>query len=333
LLALSLSVWAPARGQQITVEPDGSVDVSDPYPRITALENAILGQSFLGEDLSERLARMERKAFGSPADQAALGDRTDKLEDYVEQTLHKPLFKPDPGTESAAEDDDQAQADQSDYPRITALESAILGQTFPDQPLADRLSRMEGKAFGGPSSNPDLSERTDALEKYARKKLHKDVSVRPSGDRQGGGGTGMGSPLPRQLLSMVGSSLLGIPGLGMIGMSPPGSPGRQPNMQGSPQAAEPNQLRPEDPLVHAPNPPPTTARLLTKVGWCEVQVFGRTFPEMHLPARLGQLNRELNFSPGKPDIQLMDDIAALIKAVQEQRPARESIGAAEQQIQ
>ncbi|HEY9869823.1 MAG TPA: hypothetical protein V6D08_11705, partial [Candidatus Obscuribacterales bacterium] len=59
LLAFCLIVWGPARAQEADVTPDegSAVDLSDPYPRITALENAILGQSFLGEDLSQRLAR------------------------------------------------------------------------------------------------------------------------------------------------------------------------------------------------------------------------------------------------------------------------------------
>ncbi|HEY9868344.1 MAG TPA: hypothetical protein V6D08_04205, partial [Candidatus Obscuribacterales bacterium] len=280
-----------------------------------------------------RLARMERKVFGTSSDQAALGDRTDKLEDYIEQTTHKPLFKPDPGTESAADDDDQAQADQSDYPRITALENAILGQTFPDEPPADRLSRMEAKAFGAPSSNPDLSERTDALEKYARKKLRKDVSLKGNSDGQAATDQRPGSQLPRQLLNIVGSSLLGIRGLGNIGMAAPGGQGQQAAMQESQEAGQSLKARQEDPLVRSPDPPPPGARLLTHVGWCEVRVFGRTFPEMHLPARLDQLNRELDFSPGKSGIQLMDDVATLIKVAQGRKPAAGSLGAVQQPLQ
>lgn len=334
LLAFCLSVWCPARAKQADCPPDEgpAVDRSDPYPRITALENAIFGKSFLGQDLSQRLARMERKVFGTSSDQAALSDRTDKLEDYVEQTTHQPLFKPDPGTQCAADDDDQAQADQFDYPRVTALENAILGQTFPSEPPADRLSRMEAKAFGVPSSNPDLSERTEVLEQYARKKLHKDVSLKGNSDGRAAAGQRPGSQLPRQLLNIVGSSLLGIRGLGNVGMAAPGGQGQRVARQEPQEPAQALRASQDDPLVRSPDPPPPGARLLTQVGWCEVRVFGRTFPEMHLPARLGQLNSELNFSPGKPDIQLMDDITALIKAVQQRQPARGSIGAAGQQF-
>jgi len=83
----------------------------------------------------------------------------------------------------------------------------------------------------------------------------------------------------------------------------------------------------DDPLVHESTPPPTEAKLITKVGWCEVQVFGHTFSvqglvdaslpvqHMHLPARLDQLNHKLNFEPKKSGIQLMDDIDALVRFV------------------
>ena len=54
---------ALAEGQS-AIALDNSV-VSDTYPHITALENAILGQSFPGQPLTDRLGRMEKKAFGS----------------------------------------------------------------------------------------------------------------------------------------------------------------------------------------------------------------------------------------------------------------------------
>ena len=67
--------------------------------------------------------------------------------------------------------------------------------------------------------------------------------------------------------------------------------------------------------------------MITQVGWCEVQMFGHTFPDMHLEERLGQLNSMLNFSPGTPDIKLMDDMGALIKSVQAHKPQTRSLGA------
>ena len=92
--------------------------------------------------------------------------------------------------------------------------------------------------------------------------------------------------------------------------------GRGSNRQAA-QQPEPTPVKhQDDPAVFQAAPPDSNARLIVKVGWCEVKVFGHTFPDMHLTARLGQLNKELHLEPGKSDIQLMDDIGLMIKTVQ-----------------
>ncbi len=82
----------------------------------------------------------------------------------------------------------------------------------------------------------------------------------------------------------------------------------------------------EDPVIYEKAPPPDNAKLLTKVAWCEVQVFGHTFPTLHLPQRLAQLNSEMNFAPGKTGIALMDSTASMIKAAQNHK-AGQAVGA------
>ena len=81
---------------------------------------------------------------------------------------------------------------------------------------------------------------------------------------------------------------------------------------------------PDNPLVRASTPPPPEAKLITKVEWCEVQVFGHTFSNaslagasrhIHLPERLEQLSRKLHFEPEKSGIQLMDNVDELLKFV------------------
>ena len=79
-------------------------------------------------------------------------------------------------------------------------------------------------------------------------------------------------------------------------------------LQQQQQPDPPAPAHPEDPAVYQPTHLILAPKLITKVGWCEVKVFGHTFPNMHLPERLGQLNHELKLEPGKSDIQLMDDI-------------------------
>lgn len=107
------------------------------------------------------------------------------------------------------------------------------------------------------------------------------------------------------------------------------------NQFGGRQSRNPEHIQPDttaepaydDPLVHATAPPPPGAKEITKVGWCEVQVFGHTFSDrglydaclpmhsMHIAERLEQLSRKLNFEPEKSGLQLMDDVDALVAYV------------------
>ncbi len=350
VVTVALALWlnpVALADEQLALIPENSV-ASDTYPHISALENAILGQSFPGQSLPERLDRMEKKAFGNVSTNPDLSERTDALDDYTDKQLHKKLLHANADEDTADSDSSNSSEQQpgqiqADYPHITSLEQSILGQTFAGQPLADRLSRMETTAFGSVSANPDLSARTDALEAYAEKKLHKQPSSRPNDDataddqqpgnlQQGGG-----------IFSKVGQALLGMaggggggPGFGGMGGGFPGSGMGLGGMGGGfggmgggmggggmsrrramqQQQPEPTPARQEDPAIYEAMPPDPSARLLVKVGWCEVKLFGHTFPDMHLPQRLGQINSELHLDPGKSNVQLMDDIGLMIKTVQ-----------------
>jgi hypothetical protein len=348
---------APASKPSVTQrQPEPMDDQDDPtdntadgYPRITLLEKTILGKSFQTDKLPARFARMETKAFGHQSASTDLSERTDTLEQYAEKTLHL----------KAQQDEDSGEVNMADsskptsaYPHITSLETAILGQTYESELPGDRLSRMETKAFGAPTQSTDLATRTDALENYAEKKLHKKTQQNETADADGsrsqrGGGGGGG--LTKTIAQAVGNSLLsmvgGGPGIGGPGMSPGGMMGggypmgRGMGMGGfgmgpsrmrqrTQNDVQPQEIPPEvDPLIASATPPPSSARTLTKVGWCEMQVFGQTFPKMHLPDRLGKLNREITFEPNKSDLELMDDIPKLVSAVQARKIGGHAIGA------
>jgi hypothetical protein len=355
-----------AKSQSTAQNPvsPASNDAFDTYPHITALENAILGQSYSSQPLSGRLERMEMRAFGSASANLDFSQRTDALDDYAARQLHKEHVQNDAESETASSADSEPIQNQADYPHVTALEKAILSQTFVGEPLADRLSRMEIKAFGSASSNSDLSQRTDALERYAEKKLHKKAPDEQTTDTASSNGQGSKAP---KLLSMLGQGVLGLAGLGGGGLGGMGSGGmgsggmglggmgmgmgrggmgfggmgmgmgpggmgfggmrRQQAAQSAQQQPTPEaETRRDDPQVYDPTPPPPNAKMLTKVGWCEMQVFGHTFPNMHLPERLGRLSREVNFEPGKPDVALMDDIAPLIKTIQARKQTGQALG-------
>lgn len=321
---------------------DDSTDEPISYPHVTLMETSILGKTFAGQPLPQRLARLETKAFGAASTSKDLSQRTDALDQYCDRAFPKPAKKnvaaqtADPNT-----DPDDSDATEN-YPRITALEKAILGETFSAETVPSRISRMETKAFGKPSASPDLSQRSDALEEYATKKLHRKV-LREHGDAGGdsqytssAGDSPPDGAYPArrqsqseqrqapdrkaQIMSAVGNQLLGM-ALGPAAMLVPGFGGVQmrPRQDSSDQdsAGGATAVHHEDPVVYGAVPPPPSAKLITKVGWCEMQVMGRTFPELHLTERLSQLNRQVAFDPSAHStLELMDHITGLVNAVQ-----------------
>ena len=238
----------------------------------------------------------------------------------------------DPYANDPAED--PAAGQTSSYPHVTNLEKDILGQTFDGQPLNARLARLETKAFGTVSSLPDLSQRTDALERYAENKLKKkpfagvespDLAAAefeaasgnaPSYSRNSAGAPqqpgqrpGIGSQIPRQLLQ----SMLGIPTFG---------PGPQQRTQNTAYESYDQPAAPQDdPRVFQQEPPASGEQMLVRVGWCEVHTFGHTYPSMHLTQRLRQLNDAVRpGSPKQTNMQLMDDLDKIVAAVQARHP-------------
>lgn len=63
----------------------------------------------------------------------------------------------------------------SKYPAVSAIENKVLKKTYEDEPVEERLNRLEAKIFGKPSRSDDLSERVDKL----KQSTGIDVAARP----------------------------------------------------------------------------------------------------------------------------------------------------------
>ena len=112
-------------------------------------------------------------------------------------------------------------------------------------------------------------------------------------------------------------TLLGESGLASLG-EPPDSSGRQ--SESARQSQESRQIEEarlsDEAEIYAGSPPPDSAKMLTRVGWCEVQTFGHTFANRHLTARLRQLSKAvLPKIRSDSDLQLMDDLSRIENAV------------------
>jgi hypothetical protein len=219
------------------------------YPRVTEVEQQLLGKTYEKEPLTTRLTRLETKQFGKATPNADLADRIDRLDallppkpapqddstEYVQYPAQNasdgtaPAAQPPAGpavtSQGGGSDPNQPQYSASDYgsyPRVTELEQQLLGSTYVKDPLPVRVARLETKEFGKTTPNDDLCDRIDRLDKMANP--HKQVRTADSdssagadgsGQQQGnrGGNGGKSGTIGKALLGMLG----GVMGGGMFG--------------------------------------------------------------------------------------------------------------------
>lgn len=147
-LSLTLCAWVQAQNQgqaqgQTQSPPSASEstsaaatpsanDLPDNYPRVTGMERAVLNQTYQSDPLPARLSRLEEKAFGKSAETLDLSTRTDNLQDYVEQKLHKSVLPPqNPANSAAAQEQSQSQSQSQGQPGggsfLAKAASALIG--------------------------------------------------------------------------------------------------------------------------------------------------------------------------------------------------------------
>jgi hypothetical protein len=309
-LALNPSAANPSKPvNSAPAKPAGSsATPAETSAELQKLEKRFFMHDFSQEPIEQRLTRMEKFSLGAVntgtpesrvARLAAILDTHDADTPLASMAgvnpapagaagrTSAPPKKSAPASDSDDSDDSDA-SDNTDYPHVTYLEDAILGQDYPGQPIEKRLARLETKAFGAPSADPDLSNRTDALERYSETKLHKKPFDDHPVDRP------VRADRPALTFSDLALDNFGDPS--GLKEAPPAPP-------------------PVDPLALMSTPPPESARLLSRVAWCEQHVLGRTYPEMHLLPRLHQLNATLFPKDKTKDIQLMDHVDAIVKEV------------------
>ncbi|MBP6747767.1 hypothetical protein KA344_21240, partial [bacterium] len=279
--------------------------------RLNRLENFIFGTTNSG-DAAHRTAQIVA-AVGLPAE--------------LQAKAAEPTPRPTAGPTTGPAPDQTP----GHYPRVTALETAILGQSYQTDAITTRLNRMELKAFGAQSQSSDLSARTDALDQYAEVKLHikpeNALAVNPRmstpmdgqvpSAAAGNLGTFEANPFVRGLRSIASD----LNPVNSIAASSAGSSAASSYSSSSQDdddpAAEAHRRMIEQQLIDAakPNAPSSHERTLSRVAWCEMQLFGKSFPQLHLLQRLHQLNADLFPQDKEKDIQLMDRIDIIVREV------------------
>lgn len=315
------------------------VKTDDLTREIRGYEHKYFERNFESESDDQRLNRLENFIFGTTNSGdaahrtaqivAAVGLPAELQTKPAEPTTSSQTTASKPSSDSS-KTTTVSTADQSPghYPRVTALETAILGQSYQTDAIATRLNRMELKAFGAQSHSNDLSARTDALDQYAEVKLHikpeNALAVNPRmstpmegqvpSAAAGNLGTFEANPFVRGLRS-VASDLNPINSISSAATSSAAS--SYPSSDDDDPAAEAHKRMIEQQLIDAakPNAPSSHERTLSRVAWCEMQLFGKSYPQLHLLQRLHQLNADLFPQDREKDIQLMDRIDIIVREV------------------
>ncbi|MCC6978753.1 MAG: hypothetical protein IT343_10560 [Candidatus Melainabacteria bacterium] len=153
---------------------------------LNALENRFFEHTYQQETMEDRLVRLEKMVFG----EARTGDNQDRLQQLVNAVPAQtaPSAGDAAGTASAgpsnggqnsaaggqntADADDSDTTSGTDYPRVTELETVILGKSYGGEPIKHRLDQLELKVFGKSHAGEDLADRVDRIAQYADKKYH-----------------------------------------------------------------------------------------------------------------------------------------------------------------
>ncbi len=153
---------------------------------IGQIEDKLYEHEYRSETDDARLARIEKFVFGAVQTgttaervqrvQATFASESSAIDKVTPSTNQAP--KPAASAPATPAVTSTPAFDSANYPRVTELEQDMLNATYVHEPLQQRLSRLEVKAFGAASRSTDLCARVDDLDEYAEThkifKNHKD---------------------------------------------------------------------------------------------------------------------------------------------------------------
>ncbi len=127
------------------------------------LEVRFFQHQYSQDSTEERLSRLEKLIYGGVKN--GLADK--RLNDLF--TLIPAIKLPTAqhttiGSQNIKTDETAGSVDDtSSYPAVTAIEKRLLGHEYSQEPLAQRLDRLEIKLYGRSSSSSDLEDRVEQL--------------------------------------------------------------------------------------------------------------------------------------------------------------------------
>ncbi len=140
------------------------------YPRVSELELSVLGKTFSGEPVRQRLSRLETKAYGKPSQIEDLATRVDKLSSYADVYGMQPADNYSRSAESLRGladlvDSTPHSRSMGMLDKVSALENSVFGHPTTNQALVQRIKTLEASVFGSStgSAGEDMKTRVDQL--------------------------------------------------------------------------------------------------------------------------------------------------------------------------
>lgn len=306
------------------------------YPRISHIEQVLTGETFNGEKIKDRLARLEDIAFGEPSREKDLCIRTDRLENYIKENLDA-LTLNEVTAQEAKLAIEQAEAAMEEPKRrkinkkvliAAVLITLVLGAIVMSGGAAAPAAMGMGSAGMGMASPMSMGMGSAGMGMAGPMSMGMGMGMpagMPSGIPSGMPG-GMLSTLGPMMLS-AGMSSMRMLGTVMQGMNFAKAAKGNSFARGfakdnlAPQFNQklstdikllnpppfPTQERAANMLADTPQMVPSdrasgglpaasavqNSTLITKVRWCELQIFGKTFDDMRMVDRLSQLSKQL----------------------------------------
>ncbi len=157
------------------------------YPRVSELERSLLGRTYVGEPVRQRLSRLELKAYGAPSRIDDLATRVDKLSSYADvygmqagdsTSLGSADLRGSAGMYGQPQSRSNGMLD-----KVSAMEIKVFGRAS-NHSLVQRIKELEGKVIGNVASNPDEDMTTRVNSLWAKVQLDNTHVASGSGTAQ-----------------------------------------------------------------------------------------------------------------------------------------------------
>lgn len=162
LLCLSVLTGALMTLPSGAAEPD--VSAGGVPEQLSNFEKKFFFQTYQHDPIEKRLQRLELLFFG--ATQAGTNlDRWARVKEAIAERGKSEKQQEAGAATGMAPVAKEPLSAQAKYPVVTTLENKICKQSYPNEPIGERLSRLETKVFGQSAPGIPLADRVERLKK------------------------------------------------------------------------------------------------------------------------------------------------------------------------